>query len=264
MTDGYPRQLRTIERDERQYQTLTWTFTAAQAATFKAWWTGNLVYGGAWFAAPEHWPTPEGLAVKVRRFITAPTWQYTGKGLWHVSIDCEVRGASLLPQMQGAGSGPWLFFNPGDGTEPICFDGSGAVTLGEPVAFSYGVGAVNDNGLGENENNVLGSGMMIPLYSENGQPEPGEYTWEPASGSEIEPVILAGIPEWVLPAWANANFRIELPAISPPSFEGWAGGVLTLYTGNNIVTGVSQVTIITFLPSAGYYPPVSVLYDTLA
>lgn len=97
ISEGYPRQLRTIEHDERQQQTLTWTLTADQSRRFKAWWISTLVYGGAWFSAPAHWPTPQGLVVKVRRFIGAPSWQYIGKGLWNVSAECEVRGESLLP-----------------------------------------------------------------------------------------------------------------------------------------------------------------------
>lgn len=92
-----PIEFRTIERDERQVQQLAWTLNAEQAAIFRAWWTDTLVYGGAWFSAPENWPCMEGRMVKVRRFITPPQWRPLGLNHWHVSITAELRGETLLP-----------------------------------------------------------------------------------------------------------------------------------------------------------------------
>lgn len=93
-SDRAPRAARLLERDERQFQTLTWTLTAEQSAAFRDWWRTDLIEGGAWFEAPETWPTPEGLVVKLRRFVGAPSWGYMGVGVWQVACDCEVRGGS--------------------------------------------------------------------------------------------------------------------------------------------------------------------------
>lgn len=95
-SDRAPRAARLLENDERQFQTLTWVLTAEQSAAFRDWWRTDLIEGGAWFEAPETWPTPEGLVVKVRRFVGAPSWGYMGVGVWQVACDCEVRGGALL------------------------------------------------------------------------------------------------------------------------------------------------------------------------
>jgi hypothetical protein len=107
ITEGnHPRiQGRTIELDERKIQTLTWALNEAQSAAFRTWWRDVLVFGGAWFSAPPTWPTPEGLVVKVRRFVEAPRWTYQGVGNWLVSATCEVRGATLLPVEPEVASG---------------------------------------------------------------------------------------------------------------------------------------------------------------
>ncbi len=104
-----PRGARTIELDERQFQTLTWALSAVQAAAFRDWYRVTLIYGGAWFAAPATWPTPEGLVVKVRRFIGDPQWTYRGNGHWLLSLNAEVRGETLLPNEPMPTDGPlWL------------------------------------------------------------------------------------------------------------------------------------------------------------
>jgi hypothetical protein len=92
-----PVELRTIEQDERQRQTLVWTLTEVEAAIFRLFWRVTLVYGGAWFSAPESWPDMHGLIVRVRRFISAPQWVNLGAGIWRVSITAECRGETLLP-----------------------------------------------------------------------------------------------------------------------------------------------------------------------
>lgn len=94
---GPPYDARTIEQDERQYQTLSFTLSESQTASFRDWWRNTLHFGGSWFGAPDTWPTPAGLVVKVRRFITGPRWQYASRGYWLMTIDCEVRGESEIP-----------------------------------------------------------------------------------------------------------------------------------------------------------------------
>lgn len=104
-----PVELRTIEQDERQRQSLVWTYTSEQVAVFRNWWLVTLVYGGAWFSAPESWPDMHGLIVRVRRFITAPQYVALGKDNWRVMITAECRGETLLPNEPEPEDGPlWL------------------------------------------------------------------------------------------------------------------------------------------------------------
>lgn len=99
-----PRLARTIELDERQRQTLSWNaLTSDQTAEWKRWYRDDLFVGGAWFSAPPTWPTPEGLVVKVRRFVGAPAFSYLGNGHWRIDAVCEVRGETLLPQTPAGG-----------------------------------------------------------------------------------------------------------------------------------------------------------------
>ncbi len=105
--DYGPRGARTIELDERQFQTLTWALSVDQAAAFRIWYRDTLIYGGAWFSAPATWPTPEGVVVKVRRFLGGPQWTYRGNGHWLLAINAEVRGETLLPSEPAGGGIGW-------------------------------------------------------------------------------------------------------------------------------------------------------------
>lgn len=153
------------------------------------------------------------------------------------------------------GSGPWLFFDEGTNWAPLA-DRSAPLTA--PIPFVLGVGAVNNSGFDENEQ--FQQDLIIPLYSLNPMPTVGvTYQWVPASGGEyIEPVINSGTYDG-LPDWAASNYWVYLPGGGPAA--GWPGGVLTLYTNNDPTNG--GVTIITFPPSASFYPPVEIEYASL-
>lgn len=271
--DGGPRRARSIELDERQFQRLSWALDASKAAIFKSWWKDELTYGGAWFSAPATWPTPEGLVVKVRRFIGDPTWSYLGNGLWRVNCDFEVRGATQLPQTSAPppAGGPWLFYpEEGEGLDisraPIHKRTYEYMPItGAPEPFVHGVGVVDSSGGSPSDNVESVTDLWIPLYSTNGIPTPGQYTWEPASGSSIEPIFSDEDPSgavWAAGTPAPTMF-VSLSSLGGPVI-GWAGGVLTLYAGNNTDTGAGETTIITFLSSSFVYPPVSVYYGPLA
>lgn len=117
-----PIEYRSIERDERQMQQLSWTLTDEQVTIFREWWETTLVFGGAWFSAPDTWPSMDGRVVKVRRFTTAPQWRAMGANIWQMSIGAELRGETLLPSEPvptepregwntGAITGSWTFTN---------------------------------------------------------------------------------------------------------------------------------------------------------
>jgi hypothetical protein len=175
LSEGYPRTLRTIETDERQYQTLTWMLDANRSAVFSTWWKTDLVYGAAWWSAPPTWPTPEGLVVKIRRFAADPLWEYLSSGYWRVSCPCEVAGAMLPPQMtpelpvawsdsfDGAGGTP-LFSH----TQSNAYGGSvwsEFVPHDEPVLL--GMGSAGTSAASINKTGALTewSGDPIPLIS---------------------------------------------------------------------------------------------------
>lgn len=259
--DGGPRQARPIQLDERQFQRLSWALNAVQAALFKAWWLTELTYGGAWFSAPATWPTPEGLVVKVRRFVGAPVWSYLGNGLWRVTCDFEVRGSTLLPQAPVAPSGgPWLYFptegGPFGSLAPLHQGAGGGFQeiTGAPEPFVPGTGVTDDDGSGNNINSV--TDVLVPLYSENSVPTALQYTWEPADPEDTRvPIITDVIPD-TFGQWVGVTHVVTFDYL-----EGIPSGVLTLYTNND--TGQEFVTIITFLPASFAYPPVSVFYGPL-
>lgn len=264
-----PRGARTIELDERQFQTLTWALSAAQAAIFRDWYRTTLIYGGAWFAAPATWPTPEGLVVKVRRFIGDPQWTYRGNGHWLLAINAEVRGETLLPNEPVTPSGgPWLFFDGDLPQAPIFIEFGSAIDITglTPVPFTDGVGVVNSDGSGSNTVNV--QDVLIPLYSENEFPTEVQYTWAPVAEApedpEAPPYPVPGFgdfPSNPYPTdWANATHVLRLnPGGFSVTLSGWPGGVFTLFT-NNDATGASGATVITFLATGFGYPPVSIEY----
>lgn len=82
---------RARQREWVASQSLTFVFTLAQAAQFRAWYRDALGYGGAWFEA--QWPLPHGGA-GLCRFIGPLRWDYLSGAAWRVSADTEVR---LLP-----------------------------------------------------------------------------------------------------------------------------------------------------------------------
>jgi hypothetical protein len=133
-----PLEFRTIELDDRQFQTLAWqTLSEEQVASFRDWFRGPLVDGAAWFAAPESWPAPEGLVVKVRRFLGSPSFQYLGVGFWRLQMTCEVRGETLLPN-DGATPAARIWFDEFEGTAGTLLTGHaqdlpllGSVWLGQ-------------------------------------------------------------------------------------------------------------------------------------
>lgn len=89
---------RALQRDFAGTAALTFVFSAAQYAQWLAWWKDDLVYGGAWFSAPT-WPFPWGLG-GVLRHASAPTVRHLGRGIREVSVQADVRGASLPPQLR--------------------------------------------------------------------------------------------------------------------------------------------------------------------
>lgn len=264
-----PTNYRSIELDERQVQQLAWTLTDEQAAIFRQWWEETLIFGGAWFSAPDTWPALDGRVVKVRRFTTGPQWQPLGAGLQRLTIGAELRGETLLPNEPApdpGGTEPWLYYPtedwPGefeDSLAPIHKRTSSyAPITGAPEPFSYGVGVTDNVGLGDNEYSVVD--VVIPLYGDSGVPTEGQYTWAPADPeSGIVPVFSTTNPSGGM--WAGSPAPNLFVSLSGAMSE-WQGGVLTLYAGND--PGSSQHTIITFLPSSFIYPPVSVYYGPLA
>ncbi len=182
--------------------------------------------------------------------------------VYHFFYDNDV----MPPPVEGA---PWLFY-PTEGTEgdesfaPLHASAAGALEItGAPEPFVYGVGATDDSGFGENTTHV--TDVVIPLYGTSGIPAEGEYAWEPADPeSSIVPTFTTVNPNSGV--WAGTptpNLFVGLSA-SGGAVIGWAGGVLTLYAGNDPEGGAGQITIITFLPSSFVYPPVSVYYGPLA
>jgi hypothetical protein len=90
-----PFEARNGQRDRLATQQVTLPpFTAAEAATFRAWFDDTLIFGGAWFAAT--WPLPAGFMSGVRRWIGQPSWKVVN-GFWQVSGPCEVRGRGMPP-----------------------------------------------------------------------------------------------------------------------------------------------------------------------
>lgn len=155
-----PRQARTIELDERQVQVLSWTLSSDEAAIFKTWWRETLTYGGAWFSAPATWPTPEGVVVKVRRFIEAPQWAYAGVGVWRVSAVCEVRGETELPQTPSTvPDGLWRDTFSGTAGTPLSSHSQDVPLLGSVWVFNPG---------GVVEPELDGSGSATAVASGNG------------------------------------------------------------------------------------------------
>jgi len=147
----------------------------------------------------------------------------------------------------------WLFFNQDDALQPF-----NQTVTGPPVPFAVGTGCSSDNGLGENTANVPGNDLRIPLYSEvyfgnwfweNADPEsPITYGIRTVSYADDHPL-------------AEANREVypsnpELPFPTP--WADWTGGTLTMYSMDGI-----HATVLTFLPSTSYYPPVSIEYVEL-
>lgn len=174
------------------------------------------------------------------------------------------------PPAEG-GSAPWLFYPTEDW--PGQFDDSlaplhkrtyeYAPITGEPEPFSHGVGVTDALGEGPYENSQSVSEVYIPLFGDSGIPAEGQYTWEPADPEDdsVTPTFTDENPSGG--QWDGPNLFVGLSTGGGPLI-GWAGGVLTLFAGNNPDTGAGQITIITFLPSSFVYPPVSVYYGPLA
>lgn len=90
-TSSRPREARALQRDRGILANVTWPpFTAAQAATFRAWWKDSIVFGVAPFNAT--WPLPEGLVPAIWQFAATPVWSFVPGGFWQVSAQLEVRG----------------------------------------------------------------------------------------------------------------------------------------------------------------------------
>lgn len=90
-----PLRARAAQRDYAATQQLQFTFTAAEAAVYKAWRDGDLQLGGAWFNA-TNWPLPGGAVQAVRRFLPDTERRtYLGAGIWRVQVACAVRGRGL-------------------------------------------------------------------------------------------------------------------------------------------------------------------------
>lgn len=162
--------------------------------------------------------------------------------------------------------GPWLYYPtqdwPGqseDSVAPIhkrTYEYAPITVAPEP--FVDGVGAVDNTG---NDNTQSVSEVYIALHGDSGLPAEGQYTWEPANPeSSVAPTFTTFDPSggaWLGGA-VEPNLFVGLSA-GGGAVIGWAGGVLTLYAGNNPETSTQQ-TVITFLPSGFVYPPVAVEY----
>lgn len=155
------------------------------------------------------------------------------------------------------GSNDWLFFSAGDGSEPINMSGGNFNVIGAPEPFVEGFSLVSDNGGGSNDSTQIGSGMYIPLRS-------GNAVVDISEGDNWFAVVVGMDPDMtdVNPApseWPQANRFLYFKDSTGPDFSGWQGGTLRLYRNND--GGLSgRMTIITFLPSTSFYPPVSIEY----
>jgi hypothetical protein len=93
-----PQQLRGLQRDYLAVEELEWGLLDSTAAlAWDAWWRTTLNAGLSWFAAA--WPTPQGGASAVRRFLGTPKWQHLPGGFWRVTATAERRGRGLDPKV---------------------------------------------------------------------------------------------------------------------------------------------------------------------
>lgn len=179
-----------------------------------------------------------------------------------LSAQLEVKTDETLGAPPG-GTGPWLYFPTVDTSlAPLHQNPGGYDVIADgalPEPFVYAVGVTDNDGSGNNVNYV--TNMVIPLVGDSGIPGVGEYTWEPSDvGDTTVPVFSTVNPSGGAWSATGPNLFVSFP--DRPSI--WAGGVLTLYAGNDPVGGAGQITIITFGTSAFLYPPVSIVYGPLA
>ena len=102
LTEGL-QQVRTRQQDFLGVEEVEWEFVASHAEIFDAWWKGQLVYGGGWFAAG--WPSSHRMAIGNRRFISVPKWTLIGHEYWRVSAQLELRSGTLNDSPSGGAVG---------------------------------------------------------------------------------------------------------------------------------------------------------------
>lgn len=148
----------------------------------------------------------------------------------------------------------WLFFNRGDGTEPMNADASELLELPTPLPFVVGTVVTNNVG-GQNEQGIAGSDLRIPLHSE--LPPTYNFWYYESVDSEspirfgVRPIEYAeGHP------WHGANREIYMAEGSPGDFAGWAGGALYLFSFDSV-----HQTRVTFAASSGPNPAVEIAYE---
>lgn len=166
--------------------------------------------------------------------------------------------AVAIDDWPGGGIEAWLTFDVEDDTEPIYMTLGSFGAAGDPLPWVDGVSRVSDNGGGSNDSTQIGSGLYVPLFSNSEIPTIQSVTpdvsgyWLPASGNPLTPSITDVDPSSGV--WSQANRFVHFAGSSGADFAGWAGGILLLSDG------ADQLTVITFLPSTSFYPPLSVEY----
>lgn len=193
-----PRGARTIELDERQFQTLTWALSPVQAALFRDWYRVTLIYGGAWFSAPATWPTPQGLVVKVRRFLGDPQWTYRGNGHWLLAINAEVRGETLLPSEPVPSQSLWLDTFTGSSSTPLTSHAQD-VPLSGSVWESVGAAMPE----------LDGTGNASAIASEFGTESTVRTTFGPSDGNGVTLAFPYTLEVVFTPLWQQPQFEFS-------------------------------------------------------
>jgi hypothetical protein len=86
-------------RDLGTNASATWVYPAEKMSIWMAWYEGALADQAArlrWFTAPL--PGRGGAIARVARYVTPPKRVHCGAGLWKISADLYIRGASVTPQ----------------------------------------------------------------------------------------------------------------------------------------------------------------------
>lgn len=220
-----PRASLVIQRDFNAGQRIEWAaLTQAELAVFRDWWHGDLVEGGAWFAAT--WPLPEGLVVGVRKFLAEPRRQYLGNGNWRVSAECEVRGRGELPQGSAV-----------VGAEIGWYD---------PITGFGGTVAHSNSGVAAYSEDTYPQGKFAGVVGFTGQAVVWSTLWEPLEEGATEPTYDDSIPGVFYVDWPMDGFDAFAPSQGTLTVTATVDGVPV---DGIVMTGMGAYTTLAWGPA---------------
>ena len=204
-----------------RYEAVSWLYSPAEMATWRAWYEGTLLHGQCWFAASL--PLDGGFATRVVRYVGEQQRSHVGRGIFRVSSALEIRGASALPSITPFDACT-LFFA---GDRGYCLNFTNPATMRNSTGAQAAVG--------QSVHTALVEGGTFPTFDAGGA--------GPVAGAGYLQTALGGLPlqaTGLMNYASQGGMTVAVVATEPDGYD--VSGSLTATVIDNQAGGATSTS----------------------